>query len=137
MDVSSQNVILRNKSHMYVHKYTVSRLVCDLFQWHEVMLGHCTAAGCNTASDEGYKLHEFPRDDLLYAKLVQAVSVIKVTEMVLQQVQCYCIAGKFQRLQFSRISRFFAFLENFILEDFCPKVIAKLTAKLCHVAFNT
>ena len=32
---------------------------------------------------------------------------------------------------------FFAFLENFILENFCSKVIAKLTAKLCHVAFNT
>ena len=40
-------------------------------------------------------------------------------------------------LQLSRISRFFTFLENFILENFSPKVMAKLTAKLCHMTFNT
>ena len=45
---------------MYVHKYTVSRLAHDLFQWHKAMPRHCIAAGYNTASDEGYNLHEFP-----------------------------------------------------------------------------
>ena len=48
------------------------------------------------------------------------------------------ISGKFRGLQISRISRFFAFLENFILENFCPKVITKLAAKLCiHISSYT
>ena len=34
---------------------------------------HCIAAGCNTATGEGYSLHEFPRDEALRAKWVQAV----------------------------------------------------------------
>ena len=33
----------------------------------------CVAAGCNTASGEGYSLHAFPRDQGLRAKWIRAV----------------------------------------------------------------
>ena len=35
----------------------------------------CIAAGCSTASGEGYSLHEFPRDDSLRAKWTRAVKL--------------------------------------------------------------
>ena len=34
---------------------------------------HCVAANCSTTSEEGYSLHEFPQDEALRAKWVQAV----------------------------------------------------------------
>ena len=33
----------------------------------------CIAANCNTATGEGYSLHEFPRNETIRAKWVQAV----------------------------------------------------------------
>lgn len=38
----------------------------------------CIAAGCSTASGEGYSLHEFPRDDGLRAKWTRAVKLQRV-----------------------------------------------------------
>ena len=35
----------------------------------------CIAAGCSTASGEGYSLHEFPCDDSLRAKWTRAVKL--------------------------------------------------------------
>ena len=33
----------------------------------------CVAAGCSTSTGEGYRLHEFPRDDSTHAKWTRAV----------------------------------------------------------------
>ena len=35
----------------------------------------CVAAGCSTASGEGYSLHEFPRDDRARAKWTKAIKL--------------------------------------------------------------
>ena len=50
---------------MYVHNYTVSCLVCDVFQWYRAIPRHCVVAGCSTASGEGCSLHEFPQNKTL------------------------------------------------------------------------
>ena len=36
---------------------------------------HCVAAGCSTASGEGYSLHEFPSDDHVHAKWTKAIKL--------------------------------------------------------------
>ena len=38
----------------------------------------CVAAGCNTASGQGYSLHEFPRDDSVRSKWARAVKLHRV-----------------------------------------------------------
>ena len=35
----------------------------------------CVAAGCSTASGEGYSLHEFPSDDCVRAKWTKAIKL--------------------------------------------------------------
>ena len=38
----------------------------------------CVAAGCNTASGQGYSLHEFPCDDSVRSKWARAVKLHRV-----------------------------------------------------------
>ena len=43
-----------------------------------IMPRRCIAAGCNTASGQGYSLHEFPRDDGARLKWARAVKLHRV-----------------------------------------------------------
>ena len=52
---------------------------CTLFYKKAcIMPRRCVAAGCNTASGQGYSLHEFPRDDGVRSKWARAVKLHRV-----------------------------------------------------------
>ena len=56
---------------------------------------HSIAAGCSTASGEGYSLHKFPQNKVLYSYAQnepKPLSAIEVTGMVPRPAQCYALS---------------------------------------------
>ena len=57
----------------FVHKYTFLCLLCYIFQRDRAIPVSCIAANCSATTGKDYSPHEFPWDETLHEKWVQAV----------------------------------------------------------------